>query len=89
MKEQHFKYIFWYIIGTTGFSLIYVLAVTFLHIPKENIRFADTAQGFLLGQLVSAGAGFLVVRSAQKSESTTAVTQNADSITNTPAVEEK
>jgi len=79
MKDFHFKYVFYYIIGTTAFSLIYVVAVTFLHIPKENIRFADTAQGFLLGQLVGGGVGFLLTRSAQKGDTTQ---QNADVIEN-------
>ena len=33
-------------------SMIYIGAITFLVIPKENQRFADTVLGFLLGTLI-------------------------------------
>lgn len=35
-------------------AIAYNFLVTFLPIPKENLRFADTAQGFFLGTLISA-----------------------------------
>lgn len=35
-------------------AILYNFLVTFIPIPKENLRFADTAQGFFLGTLISA-----------------------------------
>jgi protein-S-isoprenylcysteine O-methyltransferase Ste14 len=34
-------------------TFIYIFAITFCTIPKSNIRFADTALGFLLGTVFS------------------------------------
>ena len=36
------------------FTMSYILAITFAKIPVENIRFADTILGFLLGTGFSA-----------------------------------
>ena len=36
------------------FAMIFILAIIFFEIPKENIRFADTILGFLLGTVISA-----------------------------------
>jgi len=33
--------------------MLYIFLITFITIPKENIRFADTALGFLLGNMLS------------------------------------
>lgn len=35
------------------FTAVYIFAITFMVIPKENVRFADTILGFLLGTVVS------------------------------------
>ena len=34
-------------------AVLYVAAITFFQIPEENIRFADTILGFLLGTIIS------------------------------------
>lgn len=60
MQQDHFKHIFWFIVGTTTVALAYIFIITFVAIPKENIRFADTAQGFLLGSVLGAGLAYLV-----------------------------
>ena len=39
---------FWSIFGA-----IYILLITFAHIPQANVRFADTILGFLLGTLIA------------------------------------
>jgi uncharacterized membrane protein len=36
-----------------AFSIIYITLITFVPIPPENVRFADTIIGFLLGTIVS------------------------------------
>jgi hypothetical protein len=40
--------VFW-----STFAAAYVTAITFHAIPKDNVRFADTVLGFLLGTLIS------------------------------------
>ena len=35
------------------FSFAYIGVITFMNIPKDNVRFADTILGFLLGVLIS------------------------------------
>lgn len=40
------------------FTFAYLTAITFTALPDANIRFADTALGFLLGTVVSSIIGF-------------------------------
>jgi hypothetical protein len=58
--NRHFKLIFWFLVGTVGFTLAYFAAITFLPIPKENIRFADSISSFLQGAVIGSAFGFLV-----------------------------
>ena len=44
--QKNFVYLF--ISVWSLFAISYIVAVTFLEIPKENQRFADTILGFLL-----------------------------------------
>lgn len=52
-QPTHFKETYWYVVGLSLLVLLYVIAVTFLPIPKENVRFVDISFGFLLNLLVS------------------------------------
>jgi len=45
--------------------MLYVFLVTFTNIPKDNVRFADTALGFLLAQ----GINLIVVWAFRTSKS--------------------
>ena len=47
------RFIYYYAGFITIITFIYIYLITFLTIPKENIRFADTVLGFLLGQGLS------------------------------------
>lgn len=58
--KDHFDKIYWFIVGATLFVFAYTTAITFIPIPKENVRFADVAQGFLLGSVLGAGLAYLV-----------------------------
>ena len=60
MKDRHFDKVFWFISAAVGFVLIYIMAITFIPIPKENIRFADTALSFLMGSVIGACISYLV-----------------------------
>lgn len=61
MKETH-KY--WYIVGTSIFTFIYIMMVTFHHIDKEQQRFADMALGILVGTILTGGMSYLIGGSA-------------------------
>lgn len=56
--QTHFISIFRYIVGISTVVLLYVGAVTFLPIPKDNIRFVDISFGFLLN-LLAQGINYL------------------------------
>jgi hypothetical protein len=60
MRNRHFEWTFWFIAGATGLVMVYIFLVTFIPIPKENIRFADTALSFLLGTVIGNTFGYLV-----------------------------
>lgn len=62
--EKHFNQIFYFLCASVAFVFLYIGAITFLPIPKENIRFADTALSFLMGTVVGGAYGFLVTGSA-------------------------
>lgn len=55
-KEAHFTKIYYFIIGIVALIFAYIFTVTFVTIPKDNVRFVDSAFGFLLGVLSSAVA---------------------------------
>lgn len=57
-KEMHFKPIYNYVIVISLIVLGYVIAVTFLPIPIDNIRFVDISFGFLLN-LLAQNASYL------------------------------
>lgn len=48
------EFIYWYAAVITALAAIYIGCVTFLPIPENSIRFADTCLGFILGTVVSA-----------------------------------
>lgn len=53
---KHFGYIFALLWCFT--AAVYVFAITFLTIPKDSLRFADTILGFLLGTVIAQIIGF-------------------------------
>lgn len=55
-------------ISLLSFSLTYITAITFIPIPENNIRFADTALGFILGSIVSPIIGYFYVASSTTSD---------------------
>lgn len=54
MKDNHFGFIFYYIVGCTLAGLSYLFLITFLVIPEANTRHADTVSGFFMGTLITA-----------------------------------
>lgn len=51
-----------------GVSLLYVCAITWIPIPTDNIRFADTILGFLLGTVISTVVNFYFGSSVRQSD---------------------
>lgn len=47
------QFIYWFAIGWSIFSMAYIGFITFGTIPANNVRFADTILGFLLGTAIS------------------------------------
>lgn len=60
MEHRRFSMIYRFIFFNTIVVFVYVAAITFIPIPKENQRFADTILGFLLGTLLAGGNSYLL-----------------------------
>lgn len=85
--KDHFDKVFWYVAGGSIFVSAYVVAVTFLYIPKENLRFVDTCLGFLLGTVMGNGINYLVGGNApQHKKEEPTITQTGNTITNNTEV---
>jgi len=52
-SEPQKKFLYLFAMFWSLCAMAYILAVTFISIPPENVRFADTTLGFLLGTIVS------------------------------------
>ena len=57
-QKDHFVRIFSLLAAVLILALIYVFAITFIAIPKENVRFADTSLGFLQGSIIAGIVGY-------------------------------
>lgn len=86
VNEQHFDKTYRFIIFITSFVFIYILLVTFVTIPEKNIRFVDTAFGFLLGTVLAGGVGWLLGGSPEKkkeppmTDNSTSIQTNVDTL---------
>ena len=77
-NPDHFKHIFYFVCSVVGLVIIYIFCVSFFHVPKDNIRFADTALAYLLG-LASAAAAYLTGSGPrEKKENTSTSSVNID-----------
>lgn len=68
---------FQYVIGglLMFFALVYVVSITWVPIPSDNVRFADTTLGFMLGTVISTLINFFFGTSVKKSVSSTTTTK--------------
>ena len=60
------RFVYYFAIFWSTFAVIYLTGITFAEIPKENIRFADTIVGFLLGTIIATMFGFFYGNSIKK-----------------------
>jgi hypothetical protein len=52
------RFVYFFTMAWSAFAMVYVMLITFGYIPPENIRFADTIQGFMLGTIMSTMFGY-------------------------------
>lgn len=60
------RFIYYFAIFWSTFAVVYLTAITFIEIPKDSLRFADTTVGFLLGTVVATLIGFFYGNSLKK-----------------------
>ena len=58
------RFIYWFAIAWSAFSMIFFFCVTFMDIPEKNVRFVDTLLGFLLGTAIASIFNFFLGTSA-------------------------
>lgn len=71
MNENHFKYIFWYIVGLTGFGFYLTIYLMIRFKGETAERFADQAMIFWLTSAVGGGIGYLIGSSMNRSPTKT------------------
>jgi len=54
------RFVYFFIAGWSVLSAAYIGFITFGHIPENNVRFADTILGFVLGTMVASMFQFLL-----------------------------
>ena len=54
------RFVYYFIAFWSILSSIYIGCITFIDIPDENVRFADTILGFVLGTMVASMFQFLL-----------------------------
>jgi hypothetical protein len=60
------RFVYYFAIFWSVFAVAYLTSITFMDIPKENIRFADTVVGFTLATVVGTFMGFFYGNSLKK-----------------------
>lgn len=66
------RFLAYFAVGLSVAGMAYVAAVTFMAVPTSNVRFADTALGFIMGTILASPIGFFygTSKSAQAAQQT-------------------
>jgi hypothetical protein len=64
------RFVYYFAAFWSVFAVVYISAITFATIPKDNIRFADTIIGFLLGTVVATILNFFYGTSKSSQDKT-------------------
>ena len=66
------RFVYYFAIFWAVVAMLYVIGITFVKIPQENVRFADTVLGFLLGTIIAQIVAFFYgsSRSSQTKDDT-------------------
>ncbi len=54
------RFVYYFIAGWSIFSAVFLMCITFMNIPENNVRFVDTTLGFLLGTVIATAVSFLL-----------------------------
>lgn len=54
------RFVYYFITAWSIFSMAYLALVTFIEIPKDSVRHADTILGFLLGTAIASIIAYMV-----------------------------
>lgn len=54
------RFTYYFITGWSVFAMVYIPLITFSNIPSDNVRFADTILGFMLGTVMASMFSFLL-----------------------------
>lgn len=52
------RFMYYFAIGWSLFAMMYATAITFINIPEENIRFADSLMSFMMGTIIATVLNF-------------------------------
>jgi len=72
------RFIYFYALFWSVCSAVYIGFITFGEIPKDNVRFADTILGFLLGTIVATIINFFYGSSKGSQDKTAALTKELE-----------
>jgi hypothetical protein len=72
------RFIYYYAMFWSAAAAAYIGFITFGHIPAENVRFADTILGFMLGTVVATIIGFFYGSSKGSQDKTAALTKELE-----------
>jgi len=64
------RFVYYFAAFWSVFAVVYISAITFATIPKDNVRFADTIIGFLLGTVVATILNFFYGTSKSSQDKT-------------------
>lgn len=59
------RFIYYFAAAWSAFAFVYLFGITFFEVPKDNVRFADTVLGFLLGTVIAGIICFFYGRSVE------------------------
>ena len=54
------RFIYWFAIAWSAFAMGFMLLITLVNIPSENLRMVDTILGFLLGSAIASIFNFFL-----------------------------
>lgn len=73
------RFIYYYAAFWSACAAAYIGFITFGHIPPDNVRFADTILGFMLGTVIATIIGFFYGSSKGSQDKTAALTKELES----------
>ncbi len=67
------RFVYYLSTGWSGFAVVYIFFITFGAIPADNVRFADTILGFVLGTVIATILNFFLGSSKQSRDKDTTI----------------